>query len=579
MKRIISLLLALVMLIGCVSLFASCAPKNDGAEISVYLGDEVYDFDPTAYYTDSNAEQVMSLLFEPLFHINAKGKLEYGAAKGYKIDAENNQIVITLRETYWSNTKRVKAEDFVFTWRDYLLSPDNPNPAAALLFDIENAREVKQGSVSSYELGVDASDVYEITITCREGADYNQLLRNLASVSTSPIYKDGITVYNEGYWSKAMNSLVTNGAFKIADIDASSFTVARNIGYHQKTTVTNPTKQVTPNKLVRFEGEGTAFAVSYADLESKAVFYMGDASLEERKANKANAVYADDLSTYTYVFNTEKELFANEKVRQALSMAIDREAIVEAITFGKAATGFLPDSVLDISTGKSFRGDALISTSAKMTEAKALLADVNLSGVDKSFTLSVNDDHESLAIAALVETAWEELGFDVTVEKLGAVTNEATDFNTSTTVEVNDSEVQTSVISAARGNRDFDVIAVDWQMYSQDAFVALAAFADGFSGCGVDFETDRMFGSFGGWASSEYDDLIEAAYGAADKSVRSRALHDAEKLLVSSACIVPVVYNQTFAFVSADLSGVVFNGFGNVVFTKVSQKNYEDYLA
>ena len=76
MKRIISLALTLAMMLGVCAMLASCGePKDDGAEISVYLG-EVFDFDPTDYFVDSNQEQVMSLLFEPLFTVDEKGKLQ-----------------------------------------------------------------------------------------------------------------------------------------------------------------------------------------------------------------------------------------------------------------------------------------------------------------------------------------------------------------------------------------------------------------------------------------------------------------------------------------------------------------------
>ena len=40
------------------------------------LGEKVYDFDPTDYYVDSNAELVMGLLYDPLFRVNEKGKIK-----------------------------------------------------------------------------------------------------------------------------------------------------------------------------------------------------------------------------------------------------------------------------------------------------------------------------------------------------------------------------------------------------------------------------------------------------------------------------------------------------------------------
>ena len=580
MKKIVSLILSLVLLVSSAAALVSCgAPKDAGAEISVYLGERIYDFDPTDYYVDSNAESVMSLLFEPLFSLSAKGKLQMAMAEDYEVNEKENTIVITVRESYWSDGALVKAEDFVYSWCNVLLNPNKANPAAALLYDIENAAEIKNGTVSSlYEFGAIATGTNEITIKYRSGADYKQLLKNLSSVATAPIRQDIATEYTSGYWSKLVNSAISNGPFMIGNVDATDneFTLVRNVGYYQPTDTVDYDDHVRPAQLVSVLTRFGEQELTYDDIENKTVFYMSDASLEQRRANKSSAVVADDFSTYSYVFNTDNALFAIKEVRQALSMAIDRNAIIEAITFGKAATGLLPDCVLDTATGKSFRGNALIAANAKVDEAKALLDSVNLAGIDTSFTLTVNDDEESLAIAALVESAWESLGhgISVTVEPVGTVTTKLSDGS-----EILDSKIQTLVKQASRGNRNFDVIAVDWQMFSTDAFVALAAFSTDYSGCGVELPyLTKSYGSFGGYTDEAYDDLIASAYKTSDKSRRSELLHDAEELLVDSACIVPLVYNQNFAFISSDLSKVVADGYGHFGFKNAKQKNYRDYL-
>ncbi|MBQ9071167.1 MAG: hypothetical protein IJY23_07480 [Clostridia bacterium] len=585
MKKITSLLLALAILTGSMLALTSCGkPKNDGAEISVYLGERVYDFDPTDYYVDSNAEQVMSLLFDPLFTIKENGKLKCSAADDYDVDKKENTITIELRETYWSDRVRVKAEDYIYAWRNVLLDPNNANPAASLLYDIENAVEVKNGNKTVYELGAVASDTYEITITYRDGADYKQLLKNLASVATSPIRQDIATAITSGYWSKIVNTAVTNGPFMIKSVDEeeNSFVLARNEGYHQKLDIKNPTKIVRPSQLVSFltAGEGDK-ALTYSDIEDKTVFYMSDASLADRAENKKKAIVADDLSTYTYVFNVDNPLFAKKEVRQALSLAIDRNAIIDAITFGKAATGFLPDTVLDTRTGKSFnkKVDDLISASANVAKANELLSGVDFTGLDKNFTLTVNGDEESLAIANIVKTAWESLnaGFKVTVKTAGVISTQLN--SESVKAPIKDSELQVLVNNAARGDRDFDVIAVDWQMYSTDPFVALSAFSDKFSGCGVELPAKtKFYASFGGYNDETYNALIQSAYDETDKKERSEILHEAEKYLVDSAAVIPLVFNQSFAFMHKDISKVDFDGLGNVVLTDMKQRKYEQYL-
>ena len=217
MKKIVSLLLVLATLCLLSVTLVSCGePKDDGARIDIYLGGAVYDFDPTDYYVDSNAEQVMSLLYEPLFRYK-NGKIECAMADEYVIDAAERTIVVTLRESYWSNNTRVKAADFVYAWSERLLDPANPNPAAALLYDVENALELKSGLATPADLKVEATDVYELTITYREGADPEQILKNLSSIATAPMRQpaDASTL---GYWSKSLASILTNGPFRFSSL-------------------------------------------------------------------------------------------------------------------------------------------------------------------------------------------------------------------------------------------------------------------------------------------------------------------------------------------------------------------------
>lgn len=584
MRKITSLLLALTLILGSAFMLSSCgAAKDGGAQIKVYLGESVYDFDPTDYYVDSNAELVMSLLYDPLFKVSEDGKLKCdGAAESYEVDETERKIVIDLKESYWSDGVRVRADDFIYAWRNVLLNPNDANPAASLLYDIENALRIKNGETSAFDFGAVSSGTYQITIKYRSGADYKQLLKNLSCVACSPIRQDIATSLTSGYWSKLVNSVVTNGPFKVERFAPDkSFTLARNEGYHQELNLKNPTKIVNPGKLI-----GVSKA-SYKDIEEKVVFYMTDAPLSERAEYKKDASVIDDLSTYTYVFNMDNPLFQIPEVRKALSISIDRNAIISAITFGKAATGFLPDSVLDPATGKSFnkKQDALISTSAKLQEAQTLLAGVNFGEANKSFTLTVNNDEESIAIANIVKATWDSLGFSVTINPVGERVVSVGSGATSN--KVSDSEIQVLVNNATRtdfyenekSGRNFDVIAVDWQMYSTDPFVALSAFADKFDGSGVNFrDSSVVCGNIAGYNDEAYNSLISKAYIQFDAAMRSETLHDAEEKLVESACIVPLVFNQTFSFEHKHISNTEFDGFGNLILTDMKQKKYRKYL-
>ena len=578
MKKNLSLMLALVVLVGGVALLSSCeAPEDSGAEIRVYLGENVYDFDPTDYYTNSNADQLMSLIYEPLFTIDEDGDIDYAAAEDYEVDEEKRTIVIELRESYWSDGIRVKAEDYVYAWRNLLIEPTQANPAAALLYDIDNALEIKQGAVSISEFGARAS-LFEITINYREGADYKQLLRNLASIPTSPVRQDSAS-QAPTYWSKNSNTLVTNGPFKISILNylTGEFVLERNVGYHQAPTTVDYDNEVIPYKLISFiASSGDAIEYTYEDVQNKIVFYAADAPIADRNATNEEVVVADDLSTYSYVFNTNKPLFAIKEVRQALSMAIDRAVIAKTLVYAKAADGFLPDNVYQNCE------KALIDANSKFDEAVELLKNVDLTGISKSFKLTVNDDAESIEMANMVSGTWNALGFKVTVKTVSDTKVTIKDFSTNSDMELTDSTLQVMLKEAAYGKADFDVIGLDWQMYSSDAFVALCAFTSDMNGNGVDFSSEdaslAIRSNIAGWVDAEYDALIKEAYNAVDAAVRTEKLQKAEEYLVNSAVVVPIVYNQSFAYVNEDLSDVTTNGLGNIVLTEAELDNYQEYL-
>ena len=579
MKKIVSLLLTAALLIGTLMTLTSCdEDTGKGAKISVYLGAEVFDFDPSDYYVDSNADQVMSLLYEPLFKLDKNGDVKCAGAKDYSVDTVNRIITVKLRHTYWSDEVRVKAEDYIYAWREVLLDPNSPNSAAVLLYDIENAIAVKSGDASYSTLGVNSNGLYELAIKYREGADYKQLLKNLAATATAPIRQDVVTGAKT-HWSKDMSTIVSNGPFKIASLDRSEgkFTLSRNTGYHQKPSSKNYTAKVTPDSLVSFFVNNAERTVSYDDIVCKTVFFMGDATLAERAAKREKATVYDDLSTYTYLFNTDKPLFKNADVRYALSIALDRAAAEEAAVFAKAATGFLPDIIAETLYGNEVPERISLDANSKLAEAAELIEAANIPEEDMAFTLTINNDEESLAIAAVAKRCWASLGFKVTIDAVSSIKTTVADTATEETRVIEDSAIQVLMKEAAYGNRQFDVIGLDWQMYSTDAIVALSAFTSSMNGNGIDTSTNTNRLSVSGWSSNEYDQYINLAYKS-EGDARIAALIKAEELLVESGAVVPVVYNQTFAFVSSELSGLTVDGFGNFVFTKVSQKNYKYYL-
>ena len=623
MKKILSLVLAAVLLLGVVAGMASCGKED--TEIRIYLGDQVYDFDPALAFVDDNVSRVMGLLFEPLFLLDEDGDVEYGLAESYEIieDEERGEykMEIKLRDTYWNDGKsKVTADDVYFAWTR-ILDPEFPSQAAPLLYDIKNAAAVKQDvlGISRNDLGLEAN-LDTLTITFEGKIDYDAFLRNLTSVALSPLRENKVTesLPGEAYFGKRSSYIATNGMFAIRSWNRGTgeFTLQRNEYYH----VENPEEDervegVYPAKLMmnwtdeKFEDRfGTGLSNmnkflkdkmknfgTLAEVAEDAVFCVGvlPTDKELRLEYLEDAEVFDAFSTYTYIFNTNKAPFDNENVRRALSMALDRDYLAEELVYAKAADGFISPTVWDsVKKKTSFRSEAesLIVTAARLDEAKALVANVDKS---EPISLTVRNDADEILIAKHAKQQWEKLGFTivlnvVTVDtqiwvdeenrgdyKLGIegepgrtviLGNDATN-----KVPVNDDGIQAAYISG-----QFDILGVDYNMYSTNAFTALCGFTTLLNGNGVAYFVDEETGSSyaerlhcSGFSDATYDAIMDRALAEKDLKKRASILHEAEEYLLSKLPIAPVVYNQLY-YVVEEISGLDFDGYGAPVFTKAS---------
>ncbi|WP_341785732.1 glutathione ABC transporter substrate-binding protein [Jeotgalibacillus salarius] len=110
-------------------------------------------------------------------------------------------------------------------------------------------------------------------------------------------------------------------------------------------------------------------------------------------------------------FNTEKEPFDDPKVRQAVSMAINKEEIIEGIYdgYGEVATGPLAPVIPNAADLPGLEYD--------VEEAKSLLAEA---GFEDGFdtTIWTNDNPQRMDIAVATQDALTEIGVNVEVEVL-----------------------------------------------------------------------------------------------------------------------------------------------------------------
>ena len=637
MKRIFALLLCAATLltslafVGCDSEDKKEKEEDKGQYITTYLTDNVYDLDPAKAYTNEALANVVSLMFDTLFKLDANGKVKKSLVKEYVIEeneaAGEYKMQLYLNDTNWSDGTAVSANDIVFAWKR-LLEVDANYEAAALLFDIKNARAAKEGDCSIDDVRIYPAEQQMLEIFFEGKIDYDQFLLNLTSLALAPLRDDIVSKSDD--WAKKPGTMVCSGPFKLGRINMklgtdpdteklydayheykdangfdkvgdyfwkqsiTDFMLERNIYYYRDYEEDRLQKSVTPYKICvdcsLTEEQLTAM------YDAGMVMYISDIPLALRKEGSiaADAVVADkSMSTNSIYLNqnaiidngTEEgeKLFANEKVRQALSLAIDRNAIVDAVVYAQAATGLIPTGVFEAGVAKTTFRDACTTSyeylSTDAAKAAALLSEAGIKPSKYTFQLTVAAyDEVHCAIADIIVANWAALGFNVSVKKLDTiVNNDYYKFTDSTPADICD-DLYAEELRAGK----FEAILFDYVAFSADAFSVLAPFAKPFSGRGMDMSNPEEYlltPHITGYDSEAYNTLMEEIF--AEKTIANRAdkLREAEKQLMTDMPVIPVVFNLSATVTSAKLKGETTSYYSVTSFQKAKIASYDKYLA
>lgn len=590
MKKILALVLAAVMLLSAASL-AGCAKKDDddkGAMIQMFISELPANLDPTnVAYGSADNLKFFGLLYEGLFRINEKGELENALADEYEyyVDARDNalKLEITLDSSRWSDGVIVDADDFVYSWQR-LLGSDTDNSAAALLYPIKNAKNVKEGLCSVNDLGVCAvkDNVIQISFE-KDFTNVEYFLRRLASPVLVPLREDSATKFDDPtnidyMWETTATAglPLTNGAFKYKKISDKSIELERNLHYMNVSAVEdNPVdKVVKPYQLITVLSEGDTAEEQLERFKNKDIFYINLSSAKKETIEEAGKTVTTEIpSVYTYFFDTTSDLFKDARVRKALSIALDREYI-NTLTGRKtqAAEGIVPFGIEDTVEGTEFRkvgGNKFVSGNMSgelpvgdIETAKALLKEAGVKG--GKFTIEFNKDRAyEQAVAEYARKVWKELGFTVSASgKNGKFI----------------SGISSGKTALATGTAR--VVGMDFQCVTPDAYGMLVNFSAEFAGGRIDLATEEVEYTdlhITGFNDADYDAICEEVVGALNNEKRAEALHRAEDYLIEASPVIPLFCNVDI-YASKDLDNISADKFGAKNFTKVTQKNYHKYL-
>ena len=371
-------------------------PDTKGGSFSV-SSSEPEAFAPTSACYSSDCSQIIDLVFTGLLRTNPETQ-EQELLMAESIETEDSQnYTITIKEGFtFHNGEPVTAQSFVDAW-NYTAYGPNATQLGFFFSKVEGYDDLQGEKPKAEEMtGLTAPDDLTIEVALTE--PFSQFASTLSyTPAAAPIAKecmDDIKACNE--------QPIGNGPYQFAGPwnHNQSIALERYPDYSDDATAGN--------------ADAIEFKI-YADLKTAYRDYQGGnldivAAPDPSQVPQARAQYPDqilevDSGSFSYIgFPFYEEAYQDVRIRQALSLAIDRQAIIDRVLFGR----YIPalDVISPFVPGS--REDACATCVYDAEEAKRLYDEAGGLPNDE-LTLYFNNDggHEDWTQA--VAQGWKEV--------------------------------------------------------------------------------------------------------------------------------------------------------------------------
>ncbi len=477
--------------------------------------------------TDVVSFDMLNNSMEGLYRLGKDSKIEPGMATKTKVSSNGLTYTFTLRKgAKWSNGDEVTANDFVYSWRR-TIDPKTNSQYAYLFEGIKNADDIMNGKKQPNELGIKAEGKYKLVVTLDQQIPYFKLLMGFGTFF--PQNQKAVEKYGSKYGTAA-KYMCYNGPFEMTKWTGTnlSWTLKKNKNYWDKKNVKLDAINYKVNK-----SNSTAYNL-YQSGKLDAV----SLSAEQAKQLKGQSGYTvrQAASAFYFQYNQTKPEFQNKKIRQAISMVVNRKEFVNKVLGdGSIPAKGLVSSGLATRNGKDFADAAYVKDGVtdNVAKAKKLWAE-GLKEIGKdslSFGLLSDDTDGAKKTTEFIQSAIES-------NLKGAK------------VECANVPFKTRLNRTNQGQ--FDVVISAWG----------ADFADPISFLDM-FTSDNSYNA-GKWKNAQYDKLIEASKttDAGNSGKRWNDLVNAEKILIQDQGISPLYQQATAWMVKPKVKGVIYNSAG-----------------
>lgn len=486
--------------------------------------------DPPAFHpalaTDTTSGAILASAFEGLTRLDAKGEPTEGMAEKVEVSEDGKTYTYTLRDAKWSNGDPVIAQDFEFAWK-WALDPENAADYAYQLYYIVGAEEYNNGEGSADDVGVKAIDEKTLEVTLVNPTPFFDELT--AFYTYFPVNSKLAEENPDWYKDPSGEDFVGNGPFNLDEFaSADHITLSKNDNYWDKDNVA-----LDKVNISMIESEATALK----EYQAGNLDYLGapfnsiDLNALDGFKEDGTLNVSDQAGTYMIVFNTKDEILGNKNIREALTIAIDRQGLIDNVTKGeqKPGSGLVPLTM----TGFEEPADYFKSNDIEAAKAalEKGLTELGLdSPADLKIKLSYNTSEAHAAIMQFVQQGWSKnLGIDVSLDNS------------------------------------------EWQVYLEQ--LDAGEYQAGRYGWVGDFNDPINFleiykrdggNNQTGWTNEEYTNLLNQVATETDEAARTQYMKDAEEILMSEFPISPIYFYTNLSVKQDSVKNMEADPMGNV---------------
>ncbi len=546
-KIALAIFSVILLLVGCVNSKPSAttsaesnSPSASPAKAKVInLGKDVElaSMD-SAIATDGLSFEVIAATIEGLYTIDADGVPQFAMAEKVVLSDDGLNYTFTIRDAKWSNGTPVTAKDFEFAWKR-LVTPETASEYSFIMgvAGVKNADAIVAGEKGIDELGVKATDDKTLVVELdRPVAFFNSLL---AFPSFYPINE---AFYKEkgAQYALTADALLANGPFKMKtwEVGGTTFYLEKNPDYFDAGNI----KVDGLNYKVIKDTQQSILAYENGDLDY--VLLTGEQIVNYQKSPE----YHNIVAGYLWYLSPNQKVpgLENPNLRKALSLAYDKEAIVnDILKDGSIAASFAVPTLLATGPdGKDYRETAGTYPSTDKAEALKYWEKAKKElGVSSIKLELLFEDTESATLVAQfiqseIETALPGVSFELK------------------------SQPKKNRVELMQ-NGEYQVGLTRWGPDYADPMTYL------------DMWTIGSPNNYGFWENKEYDELVNSASKgelASKPNERWEALKKAESIVMDQAVIFPVYQKGNAVLIKPEVTGIEFHSVGVNIFYKSAAK-------